>query len=58
MLLCVAMVASVSPNCVRAAPNKLSPFTLNLQARAFAIAVIDAVNSQGFIIPPHLHTNS
>ena len=49
MLLCVAIVFNVSPSCERTAPQMVNSFTDNLQARAFAIAVMDAVSSHGLI---------
>ena len=48
MLLCVAMVRSVSPSWVKTVPSKVSSFSVSLQARALARAVMDAVNSQEF----------
>ena len=48
MLLCVAMVRRVSPNCVRVTPNRVSSSSVSLQASAFAKAVMEAVNSQEF----------
>lgn len=51
-VLCNAMVVKVSPNCAKVAPKRLISSTLNLHASAFAIAVIDAVNSHEFIISP------
>ena len=50
MLFWVAMVSSVSPSCVNATPSKLISSTVRLHASAFAIAVMDAVSSQEFIV--------
>lgn len=49
MLLCVAIVVIVSPSCERTAPKRLSSLTVSLHANALASAVMDAVNSHGFI---------
>ena len=49
MLLCVAMVISVSPSCVKNTPKRLISYTVLLQAIPFANAVIAAVNSQEFM---------
>ena len=46
---CVAMVASVSPNCTSTADNSDRSSSLSLQAIAFAAAVIEAVSSHVFI---------
>ena len=52
MLFCVAMVRRVSPNCVSETPNNSNSSWLNWQASQFAMAVMDAVSSQAFIISP------
>ncbi len=51
-VLCNAIVVKVSPNCMNVDPKRLNSSVLSLHANAFAIAVIDAVNSHGFIITP------
>ena len=43
------MVASVSPNCTSTAARRAVSSSFSLQAIAFAIAVIEAVSSHGFI---------
>lgn len=48
MLLRVAMVISVSTSWVRIEPGRDSSSSLSLQASALAMAVMQAVNSQGF----------
>ena len=48
MLLRVAMVISVSPGWVRIEPGRDSSSSLSLQAGELAMAVMQAVNSQGF----------
>lgn len=52
MVLCIAMVAKVSPNCVKVEPKRLSSSMLNLHAIAFASTVMDAVNSHEFLKSP------
>ena len=44
------MVANVSLNCTSTAANRASSSSLSLQAIALAAAVIEAVNSHGFIL--------
>ena len=51
-LLCTAIVVSVSPSWVKTAPGTPNSSSVNLQARAFAAAVMPAVNSHAFISPP------
>ena len=48
MLLCVAIVISVSPSCVSVTPNRVSSSSLSRQASALAMAVTEVVNSQEF----------
>lgn len=48
--LCVAIVASVSPNCTSIADKMESSSSSSLQAMAFAAAVIEAVSSHAFIL--------
>lgn len=53
MLLCAAMVSRVSASWVRIAPSRLSWSVVSRQARALAMAVMEAVSSHGFTkIPP------
>ena len=46
--LCVTIVTSVSPSCTSTDASNVSSSLFNLQARAFATAVTDAVISQEF----------
>ena len=48
MLLCAAIVNSVSASCVRTVPSRFSSSSVSLQAIALAAAVMEAVNSHGF----------
>ena len=50
MLLCVAIVISVSPNWVKVTPSRFSSSTVRLLAMALAKAVTVAVSSQEFIV--------
>ena len=53
MLLCAAIVSKVSASWVRTAPSRFSWSVVSRQARALAMAVIEAVSSHGFTkIPP------
>lgn len=52
ILLLVAIVESVSPNCVRDMANNSSSSWLNWHASQFAMAVMDAVSSQAFMVSP------
>ena len=52
MLFCAAIVVSVSPNCERIAPKRVSSLALKLHANALAIAVIDTVSSHGVTAAP------
>lgn len=54
MVLWVAIVVIVSPSCVKIAPNRLSSSADRLHASAFAMAVMDAVSSQG-VMKHHLN---
>ena len=54
MLLCVAIVVSVSPNCDSTAPQRLNSSSFHSRANALAIAVMDVVSSHGFIAMPPL----
>ena len=47
-LLWVAMVKSVSANCVSMVPNRVNSSSVNLQASVLAMAVIEAVSSHEF----------
>ena len=48
MLLCAAIVNSVSASCVRTVPSRFSSSSVSLQAIALAAAVMEAVNSHAF----------
>ena len=48
----VAVVESVSPNCVGDTANNSSPSWLNWHASQLAKAVMDAVSSQAFMVSP------
>ena len=48
MLLCAAIVNSVSASCVRTVPSRFSSSSVSLQAIALAATVMEAVNSHGF----------
>ena len=48
----VAVVESVSPNCVGDTANNSSPSWLNWHAGQFEKAVMDAVSSQAFVVSP------
>ena len=48
MLLWAEMVKSVSANCVSIVPNRVNSSSVNLQASALAMAVIEAVSSHEF----------
>ena len=48
ILLCAAMVNSVSASCVKTTPRSSNCSSVNLQARALARAVMEAVNSHEF----------
>ena len=48
----VAVVESVSPNCVGDTAKNSSPSWLNWHASQFAKAVMDAVSSQAFMVSP------
>ena len=48
----VAVVESVSPNCVGDTAKNSSPSWLNWHASQLAKAVMDAVSSQAFVVSP------
>ena len=48
----VAVVESVSPNCVGDTANNSSPSWLNWHTSQFAKAVMDVVSSQAFVVSP------
>ena len=54
ILFCVTIVRGVSPSCVKETPSSSSWSCVSWHANQFAIAVIDAVNSQAFITSPSI----
>lgn len=48
--LCAAMVASVSPDCIKTKLSIFSSSVPRLHTMEFAIAVMDTVNSREFIL--------